>query len=288
MVNEVSFPDRWLFPGRLKQKRRKALKKLKKLVRGFYRDEAILDHVKFVVETGEIVSSILKVAKEHRADLIIIKKARRISGRVRPFKQDNADRLIANSVCPVMTIYKKPAINGIDRILLPVDITKKTDIKVAWAKSMAKRFGAEIHVVSVMNMKIKRVHSLSYQKGRRIEDEIRKDGIKAELVLLEKGDKPEEDQVLAYARQYRPDLMLIMTHQENILFDNYLGSFAREVVHRAKMPVFSVIPIRESLVSEIIESVAEKSPAGKNSAPPEENQFEQQKYHRRKAIWEWM
>ena len=288
VVNEVPFPDRWLFPGRLRQRRKKALKKLKRLVKGFYGDETIGNHVNFVVETGEIVSSILRVAKERRTDLIIIKKARRISGRGRPFKQNNADRLIANSACPVITIHKKPAINGIDRILLPVDITKKTDIKVAWAKSMAKRFGAEIHVVSVMNMKIKRVHSLSYQKGRRIEHEIRKDGIKAELVLLEKGDKPEEDQVLAYARHYRPDLMLIMTHQENILFDNYLGSFAREVIHRAKMPVFSVIPIRENLVTGIIESVAEKSSSGKTSTQARDEQIERQKYHRKKAIWEWM
>ena len=107
-------------------------------------------------------------------------------------------------------------------------------------------------------------------------------------MLLEKGDKPEEDQVLAYARHYRPDLMLIMTHQENILFDNYLGSFAREVIHRAKMPVFSVIPIRENLVTGIIESVAEKSSSGKTSTQARDEQIERQKYHRKKAIWEWM
>lgn len=257
VVHEISFLERWLSPRRLRKHREKVLKKLKRLVQDLFRDDSILDHIKFEVVTGEIVSSILKVAEDKRADLIIIKKARRMHGRKRLFKQENADRLIANSVCPVMTIYKMPAIDGIDRILLPVDITKKTDNKVAWAKSMAKCFGAEIHIVSVMNMKIRPVHSLSYQKGRRIEDDIRKDGIKAELVLLEKDGKPMEEIVLDYAREYRPDLLLIMTHQENILFDNYLGSFAREIIHKAKMPVFSVIPHRKAVITGIIDSFAE-------------------------------
>jgi nucleotide-binding universal stress UspA family protein len=183
-------------------------------------------------------------------------------------------------LCPVLTIYKKHTKNGINKILLPVDITKKTDNKVAWAKSMAKRFGAEIHIVSAMNMKLQRVHSLSYQKGRRIEDEILKDGIKAELVLLEKADKPVEDLVLGYAREYRPDLLLIMTHQENMLFDNYLGSFAREIIHQAKMPVFSVIPRKENLISGIINSVAEMSLSAASNTQSRRVQSKSQVYYK--------
>jgi nucleotide-binding universal stress UspA family protein len=220
------------------------------------------------MRTGELVSTILKAAKETQADLIIIKKAKRMTNGRRFLKQENADRLIANSVCPVLTIYKKPTSEGIHKILLPVDITKKTDNKVAWAKSIAKRFGAEIHIVSVMNMKLMRVNSLSYKKGRRIKYEIGKDGIKAKLVLLDKGDKLIEDVVLSYARNNRPDLLLIMTHQENFLFDNYLGSFAREMIHRAEMPVFSVVPSRENLVGGFIDSVADLSISGKRNAKP--------------------
>jgi nucleotide-binding universal stress UspA family protein len=177
-------------------------------------------------------------------DLIIIKKARRIQHKKWFFKQENANRLIASSACPVLTIHRKPVLDGINRVLLPVDITKKTDNTVAWAKSMAKRFDAQIHVVSVMNRDIHHLRSFSYQKGRQIVHEMKKEGIKAELTLLKKTGKPMEEVVLDYARKCRPDLLLIMTHQENRLFDNYLGSFAREIIHQAKMPVFSVIPYR--------------------------------------------
>ena len=241
VVQEASFMERWHMPLRLKQNPEKALQKLNRLVQNCFKDGTIPNNIEFEVVTGEIVPSILKVAEEKLTDLIIIKKARRIQNRKRFFKLENANRLIANSVCPVLTISRKPVLDGIDRILLPVDITKKTENKVAWAKSMAKRFGAEIHVVSVINRDIHHLRSFSYQKGRRIVNDIRKDGIKTELVLIEKGNRPMEEVVLNYARKSRPDLLLIMTHQENILFDNYLGSFAREIIHQAKMPVFSVI-----------------------------------------------
>jgi nucleotide-binding universal stress UspA family protein len=259
VVHEIPLLERWLSPRVLRRHREKAMQKLRKMVTDCLDGRAIPDHMEFEVVTGDLIPSILKTAEEKNADLIIIKKARRVAERNQPFKKQNADRLISNSSCPVLTLHKEPAMHGINRILLPVDITKKTDNKVAWAKSLAKKFGAEIHVVSVQNMDIHRAHSLSYQKGRRIENDIRKDGIKVELVLLKKGDRPMEEVVLEYAKEYRPDLLLIMTHQENILFDNYLGSFAREIIHKAKVPVFSVVPRKETLMTELIDAVAEMS-----------------------------
>lgn len=231
-----------------------------------FEGRAVPDHMEFEVVTGDLIPSILKVAEEKSADLIIIKKARRITDRNQPFKKENADRLISNSSCPVLTLHKEREIHEINRILLPVDITKMTDNKVAWAKSLAKKFGAEIHVVSVQNMDIHRAHSLSYQKGRRIENDIRNDGIKVELVLLKKGDRPMEQVVLDYAKEYRPDLLLIMTHQENILFDNYLGSFAREIIHKAKVPVFSVVPRKETLMTELIDAMVDMTSTNKGSS----------------------
>ena len=58
----------------------KALKKLKCLVQDCIRDGSILDHMKFVLVTGDNVSSILKVAEDMQADLIIIIKARHSHG----------------------------------------------------------------------------------------------------------------------------------------------------------------------------------------------------------------
>ena len=50
-------------------------------------------------------------------------------------------------MCTVMTIYKDPVIEGTDRILLLVDITKKAGNRAAWIILLAKHVGAGIHVV---------------------------------------------------------------------------------------------------------------------------------------------
>ncbi|MCA1757736.1 MAG: universal stress protein [Bacteroidales bacterium] len=266
VVHEIPLFKRWLSPRLRRRNSEKAMQRLRNMVTECFKGKPIPDHMEFEVVTGDLIPSILKVAEEKSADLIIIKKARRIKDRKQPFKKENADRLVSNSSCPVLTLHKEPETYEINRILLPVDITKKTDNKVAWAKSLAKKFGAEIHVVSVQNMDIHRAHSLSYQKGRRIENDIRKDGIKVEMILLKKGDRPMEEVVLGYAKEYRPDLLLIMTHQENILFDNYLGSFAREIIHKARVPVFSVVPRKETLMTELIDAMAEMTSTNKESS----------------------
>ena len=64
--------------------------------------------------------------------------------------------------------------------------------------------------------------------------DIKKHGIDVDLVLLKAEKRTADEVVLDYAKKLKPDLLLIMTHQETILFDNYLGAFAREIVHKSR------------------------------------------------------
>lgn len=255
VVNEIPLLKKWLSARTLIKHKKKGKAKLKKLLRRFFKDHPILDHIEIKVVTGRLIPSILRVAANRKADLVIIKKVKRAHGKARPFRKENADKLVSDSSCPVMTVFYEPNLKGINSILLPVDITKKTDKKVELAISMAKKFDASIHVVSVQHLEIARVHSLSYNKGRKIEQAIKNEGIEAELILLKAGKIPAEDVVLNYAEKLKPDLMLIMTHQETTLFDNYLGVFAREIIHKSKVPVLSVMPQRKSLGEDFIESL---------------------------------
>jgi hypothetical protein len=54
-----------------------------------------------------------------------------------------------------------------------------------------------------------------------------------------------------------------MTHQETILFDNYLGAFAREVIHKSRVPVISIVPRKDSLVLNLLESIETQEPVNK-------------------------
>ena len=91
----------------------------------FFPGNPLLKQFEYQIVIGKLIPSILKVSNRRKSDLVIIKKARRAQGKASIFRKENADKLISDSKCPVMTMFKDPKIKGINRILLPVDITKK-------------------------------------------------------------------------------------------------------------------------------------------------------------------
>jgi len=245
LFHKVMDPDK---PG---MHNRLAMTRLRRLVDHYFQGE-IPENVTFRMVSGDLIPSILKTARVMECDLIIIKKAKRIRRRFR--KAENADKLIAEAVCPVLTIMDRPTSETIKNILIPVDIFKKTSYKVAWSISLARKFGAKLHIASVLQMDIKMEDSLAYKKSRKIEMDIRKKGIDVETVILKADGKAAHEVVLEHASHLKPDMMLIMTHQESILFDNYLGSFATEIIHKSKVPVFSVVPRKENIVDMYMDS----------------------------------
>ncbi|MCK7521591.1 MAG: universal stress protein [Ignavibacteriales bacterium] len=104
--------------------------------------------------------------------MIIIKKSKRIIGKFAAFRKNNADILIGKSFCPVLTISENFTHDGIREIVMPVDITKKTEEKVRWAIYLAKNFNARVTVISVLDINIDARKSLTYQKALRIEEQI--------------------------------------------------------------------------------------------------------------------
>jgi len=223
--SELPFIQKW-FPWRIQKKhRKKALKRFRRQVKHFFPGNPLVKQFEYDLVIGKLIPSILRVSNRRKSDLVIIKKARRTQGKASIFRKENADKLISDSRCPVMTIYKEPKIKGI-----------------------------------VQHLEIERVHSLSYNKGRRIERDIKKQGIDVDLVLLKAEKRTADEVVLEYAKKLKPDLLLIMTHQETILFDNYLGAFAREIVHQSRVPVISVVPQKDSLILNLLESMEAREP----------------------------
>lgn len=235
----------------------KTEKKLEKIANDFFEGK-IPDYINLKVTSGNLIKEILKTSKREKCDLIIIKKRERRIGKSGLFKIENADKLIAGAVCPVMTIPKKQTEHNIKTILIPVDITKKIDMKIAWAKLLAEKFHAKIHVVSILNVNIKPVKSLAHRKALLIEESMKKAGIECELNLLKAEKKPMYEVVLTHIDNIKPDLVLMMTHQESILFDDYIGEFATEVIHQSHSPIFSLVPRKDMLVTDFIENFSSK------------------------------
>lgn len=254
IVPEYSVFHKLLKPNKLLKKKKAAKAKLKKLVKNYFKGE-VPDRVTLKVVKGSLVPAILKSASEFDCDLIIIKKAKRLKGRFNYLKSENADKLIAEAICPVLTIYSAPTADKIKSIMIPVDIFKVNTNKVAWSVSLAKKFNAKLHIVSVLNTNMSIEDSLAYKKSKEIEDQIRAEGIDVSKVILKKTEQSPEQSVLDHAAEIKPDMLLIMTQKESALRDNYLGSFAQELIHNCSLPVFSVVPRKASMLEGFIKPV---------------------------------
>lgn len=255
VVPDHKLSDRIKSSNKLRKSNYEASFNLRCLATNFFKDE-IPDNVSLKIVNGPLIPTILKEASDTKCDLIIIKKSEKTKGYLNIFRSENADKLISEAVRPVITIPGNDTDGKIKDILLPVDIFKKTTTKVAWAISLAKKFNARLHVVSVLNIDIKPEESMAYKKCKQIENEIRKEGVEVDTAMLRSDKKSMADMVLDYSAKIRSDLIIIMTRQETALINNYLGSFATDIIHRSKVPVFSVVPGKEAVLGGFFSTIS--------------------------------
>ena len=219
----------------------KAHNRLEEFVRKFFNGE-IPPFVNLQVRCGRLIPTIIDASKDFSSQLIIIKKSKRIIGSFAAFRRNNADKLIGQSFCPVLTISENFTHEGIREIVMPVDITKKTDDKVRWAIFLAKSFNARVTIISVLDINIETRTSLAYRKAVSIEEQLQSEKIDCDVLLITETSGYHYESFLNQVSKVNPDLIIIMTHEESLLFGEYIGAFAREVIHRAEQPVFNVVP----------------------------------------------
>jgi nucleotide-binding universal stress UspA family protein len=252
VIKEASFLSRLTQADKLQKQIKRSEKELKHIVSSLF-DGNVPTFLDMKVVAGDETQIILSTAEENKCDLIIVKKRKRVLRKLRMIK--NEDELIASSACPVLTIPEKKIETGIKDILIPVDIRKKVDAKIAWVKYLALKFNAKVHIVYVLDIDIAPNGSLAYQKALKIEKSMKKVGLETKVSLLKSKGRAKHDVILSHIKELKPDFVLMMTHQESILFENYIGEFATEVIHKSISPIFSLVPRRETLMSKLIEPI---------------------------------
>ncbi len=203
--------------------------------------------ISYRIEKGRIYSKILDVAKEIKAQYIIMgthssaeeeADERRVGA--------NSSRVIRSSTCPVITLNARHIYHGCRNILLPMDLTKETRQKVTIAIELAKFYGAGIKVVSALwSKKDPIIVNKLYQQGKQVIDFIASAGIESSFEVVESGggEKTLVPAVLKYtAEQGDIDLIIILTQQEIGIVEYFVGSHAQEFIRLSDIPVMSMIP----------------------------------------------
>lgn len=194
------------------------------------------------VVTGKIHSEIERIAKEEDIRLIVMGThgVTGITNIGRYIVGSNAYRTIQNAPCPIITLREDPMKKAFKDIVLPIDSTKESSVKVDIAVNWAKFFGSTIHVLAVTAffeefiVDVKEVDKKVHEVGKRLTEE----GIRYTAHIM-RNQSPSES-VIEYARKVDADLIMVVTGQESQLAELLFGSSARNIVTESTIPVLSI------------------------------------------------
>ena len=102
----------------------------------------------YKVRKGKIHSEISNQAR-YGDSLLIVMGTQGVSGFEEFFIGSNAYKVVSNAPCPVITIRHGFMRKTLKKIVVPIDITPESRIKLSYVAELGEFFGAEIHIVSV-------------------------------------------------------------------------------------------------------------------------------------------
>ena len=195
--------------------------------------------VSIIVEQGNPNDVILEQADILKAQYIVMGKMGESSMIDFSIFGSSTLPIIARSPCPVMTVSDKNLKEGFKNIVLPIDLTKQTFEKILKAVSWAKYYKSNIHLVGILTGGIPIPKSRLASKLERAKFIIEREGIPCTAELYKEDNKSINRVILEHAKKVNGDLLMIMTHQELGVIDNYIGAVAQKILRESDIPVIS-------------------------------------------------
>jgi len=196
--------------------------------------------LKYKFRKGRVYQEVSLMAKTEKADLIIV-GTHGVSGYEEYWIGSNAYRIVTHAPCPVITMRQQfPIRDRIEKIVIPIDGTSETLLKLDFIKNLAQTFNAEVHVVSVFptviealkrkveeNEKIA-IHFLIENKINFVDQMVKSDNLTKTIV--------------EYATKIDADLIGIMTEQGSTKTSVFLGPNAKQLISNSTIPVLNIRP----------------------------------------------
>lgn len=172
-----------------------------------------------LVKVGNIFTDIGKIAKEQKAQLIIMgthgkRGFQRLFGSF-------AMKVIVSADCPFLVVQKSTQLNEIKRLGVPIDLTKESLQIIKIAGEMARIFKAEIHVMAekqtdqILNTRLKNRLGIVKQQYEDFDID--------PIIGLVKKRGSYRKKVLNYAKANNIDMIALAYHSESLFpqFDNF-------------------------------------------------------------------
>ncbi len=195
-----------------------------------------------MVAKGRVYEQVNEVSQLISADLIVM-GTNGASTRVKKFIGSNAERVVRQSRCPVITIKGDYHRDGCQNIVLPLDLEKETKEKVTYALEYARYWNATIRVVSVVLKNNSEAREKLSKNLIQVKNFITNANVECTAELLEGEEKQTlGDFVFNYQKKVDADLIIIMNKKEELSFTNNISVTARYIINNSQVPVMSIRP----------------------------------------------
>ncbi|MFZ9942778.1 MAG: universal stress protein, partial [Bacteroidia bacterium] len=190
-------------------------------------------------EVGRVYRKITEVAKEWKADLVIM-GTHGANGYQKFALGTNTSRVVQEAPCPVLSVQTHATDVGFKKIILPIDETNESRQKVPFAVGLAQFYNAQIILLGIINFSGNDLVRRFKIKVEQVEDYVVNHGLDYETVYREGNDLA--GITMKTSEEVGADLLVIMTEQEPSITGFLLGTYATRVVNNSKIPVLSIHP----------------------------------------------
>lgn len=212
------------------------------------------DNMELRVEIGQHVSIINEIAKEEKFDLIIINKNEKRHGIADKFRRHSAEKIVGESICPVLTVKHQWTNRGVRDILVPIDIVRKSRDLLKWSIFLGQLMNARIHILAALTVKIDLERSLAYKKANLMKEIIEKEGLECKVSIEVKEAENRLEALVMGAKNKAADLILVQGHQEMIFSDGQTERLHIELLHKSVKPVMFLGVGQENIFTDLLRS----------------------------------
>lgn len=205
-----------------------------------YQKELNKGTLSFKIRAGKVFEEIANQAKYVDAKYVIA-GTHGISGFEEMWIGSNANRVVAASPCPVITLRQGYIIeNKINKIILPIDSTIETRQKAPYVADIAKAFNAEVIILGLVISSVTAIRNRVISYSNQMIEFFDTLNIKNSFHEVQSTNVTSD--TLKFAEDNNADLICIMTEQETSTANIFLGPYAQQMVNHSPVPILSVHP----------------------------------------------
>ncbi len=189
------------------------------------------------VVIGRPYSQIIEVAQAAAADIIVMGTHGRSGLNI--MLGSNAERVVRQAPCPVMTVRQQRDFNGFQRVLVPIDFSKLCKCVMPEIVKFIRMFGSELLILYVALENMNESDELIKNHFEKFLSETDISGV-IYKVLIERAAITESDGIIASSIKNGVDLIAMGTHGRTGLKRFMTGSVTEDVVNTSAIPVMSL------------------------------------------------